>query len=424
MHEPQVRLESGGSIVINPTEALVSIDVNSGRSTTERNVEETALKTNLEAAAEVARQVRLRDLAGLIVIDFIDMFDYKNRRAVERQLKESLKNDRAKIQVGRISAFGLLEMSRQRMRPSIGETNTIPCPHCDSRGFILSPEATGMQLIRFLEKEAANGGYAQLTLKVPAPVAIHLLNNKRTRLLELEKEHGIKINIDIAEHIRNAAGFVLERVTAEGQRSEVNALDGVPANSGGNSKRKRDRKRNNRRDRDDFDGKPHSHGDEAEDAIESDEVETAEGGETEKTEQQPRAPRPPREEGDENGERGRRRRGGRRRNRGRDRDRPEGERNTEREADGNRIPEPEFNDVNGNVIPKEAPFPSDDQPSEAQEKEGRAKPRSRGGRGRRSKAESGEPSASPAQDNAPEGDSDEGGEGKGNRRGWWRRIVE
>lgn len=241
MHEPQVKLESGGSIVLNPTEALVAIDVNSGRSTTERNVEETALKTNLEAAQEVARQVRLRDLAGLIVIDFIDMFDYKNRRAVERQLKEALKADRAKIQVGRISAFGLLEMSRQRLRPSLSETNTHSCPHCEGRGFVLNPAAQGVQMLRFLEKEASAGEYAHLKLKLPASVALYLLNSKREHLMELEKTHKLQISIEIGENLLSASSFMLERYTEEGQKTEVNGMDGIP--SSGKRSRPRKRKR-------------------------------------------------------------------------------------------------------------------------------------------------------------------------------------
>ena len=149
MSEPQVRLPSGGYLVIHPTEALISIDVNSGRSTTERNVEETAIKTNMEAAYEVARQLRLRDLAGLIVVDFIDMGYGKNRKAVERAMKDALKHDRAKIQVGRISMFGLMELSRQRLRPSMAESMGIMCPHCKGTGYVHSVETVGIQIINF-----------------------------------------------------------------------------------------------------------------------------------------------------------------------------------------------------------------------------------------------------------------------------------
>ena len=155
MHEPVVRLKSGGYIVLNPTEALISIDVNSGRATGERNIEETATKTNLEAAYEIARQVRLRDLAGLLVIDFIDMVDSRHRRSIERAMKDALKSDRARIQLSRISAFGLLEMSRQRMRPSISEASTVQCPHCVGKGVVRSPSSIGFQIIRALERDAA-----------------------------------------------------------------------------------------------------------------------------------------------------------------------------------------------------------------------------------------------------------------------------
>src|SRR5581483_11746425 len=153
MHSPSVQLRSGGYIVLNPTEALVAIDVNSGRSTRERNIEETATRTNLEAADEIARQLRLRDLAGLIVIDFIDMEEGRNRHAVERRLKEALRHDRARIQVGRISPFGLLEMSRQRLRPSLQEASTDICPHCRGSGRIRSVDSTALHVLRLVEEE-------------------------------------------------------------------------------------------------------------------------------------------------------------------------------------------------------------------------------------------------------------------------------
>ncbi|MFW0777092.1 MAG: Rne/Rng family ribonuclease [Rickettsiales bacterium] len=198
MHDESVKLKSGGYIVINPTEALISIDVNSGRATSERNIEETAAKTNLEAAAEVARQLKLRDLAGLIVIDFIDMLDSRNRRAVERALKDALKMDRAKIQLGRISPFGLLEMSRQRLRPSISETNMVQCPHCIGRGYIRSNESMSIQMIRALEKEAATGNWSGLRLIAPQAVALHLLNTKRSNLDSIEERHDVTIQVLIS----------------------------------------------------------------------------------------------------------------------------------------------------------------------------------------------------------------------------------
>ena len=197
MMEPEVRLKSGGSIVMVPTEALISIDVNSGRSTRERNVEETALKTNLEAAREVARQLRLRDLAGLIVIDFIDMSEGRNRRSVERVMKEALRHDKAKIQVGRISSFGLMEMSRQRMRSSIAESINRACPHCNGVGVILSESAQAMQIIRAIEKEASDGSFDRFRVSVTAPEALYMLNSMRGEIDKIEENFKCEVEIVI-----------------------------------------------------------------------------------------------------------------------------------------------------------------------------------------------------------------------------------
>ncbi len=216
MTEPQVRLPSGGYLVIHPTEALISIDVNSGRSTTERNVEETAIKTNTEAAIEVARQLRLRDLAGLIVIDFIDMGYGKNRKLVERAMKDALKADRAKIQVGRISTFGLMELSRQRLRPSISEAMGVMCPHCKGTGYIHSVETVGIQIIRTLEKEAATGEYAQLRVTTHPEAALYLLNEKRSTLQALEQRYNVSVSILMDASIITG-NHRLIKVTAEGK---------------------------------------------------------------------------------------------------------------------------------------------------------------------------------------------------------------
>jgi ribonuclease E len=193
MHSPVVPLKSGGSIVINQTEALVAIDVNSGRATRERHIEETALKTNLEAADEVARQLRLRDLAGLIVIDFIDMEDNRHNHQVERRLKEAMRHDRARIQIGRISPFGLLELSRQRLRPSLVEASTTLCPHCGGTGHIRSTESTSLHVLRSIEEEAGKRRAAELTVYVPTEVALYILNHKRTTLAEIEARNEIKV---------------------------------------------------------------------------------------------------------------------------------------------------------------------------------------------------------------------------------------
>jgi ribonuclease E len=193
MLSPTVQLKSGGYLVINQTEALVAIDVNSGRSTRERNVEETALRTNLEAADEAARQLRLRDLAGLIVIDFIDMESRKHNAMVERRLKDALKTDRARIQVGTISHFGLMEMSRQRLRPSLTETSFITCPHCLGTGTVRSVESSAIHVLRAIEDEGARRRSAEIQVHVAGAVAMYILNHKRDRLMAIERTHGLQV---------------------------------------------------------------------------------------------------------------------------------------------------------------------------------------------------------------------------------------
>jgi ribonuclease E len=193
MNSPTVQLRSGGYIVINQTEALVAIDVNSGRATRDRHIEDTALRTNLEAAEEIARQLRLRDLAGLIVIDFIDMESSKHDAMVEKRLKDSLRHDRARIQVGRISHFGLMEMSRQRLRPSIAEHNTVTCPHCQGRGFVRSVESSALQVLRAIEEEGARRRSAEIIVHVAGPVALYLLNRKRDRLAQIEARWAMTV---------------------------------------------------------------------------------------------------------------------------------------------------------------------------------------------------------------------------------------
>ena len=226
IHSPIVQLRSGGYVVINQTEALVAIDVNSGRSTRERNIEETAVRTNLEAAEEIARQLRLRDLAGLIVIDFIDMEEHRNQSAVERRLKEALKNDRARIQVGRISAFGLLEMSRQRLRPSLVETSTQPCPHCGGTGFIRSTELTALYVLRSIEEEGMRRRSAEICVHVPTTVALYILNQKRDSLVQLEARYAIRVLVAQDDALIPPA-FRLERLRAYAA-AELPALPAAP----------------------------------------------------------------------------------------------------------------------------------------------------------------------------------------------------
>ena len=196
MFNPTVQLKSGGYIVIDVTEALVAIDVNSGRATKEGSIEETALKTNLEAAEEVARQVRLRDLAGLIVIDFIDMEERRNNAAVEKKLKDKLKTDRARIQVGRISGFGLLEMSRQRLRPGMIEATTQPCPHCHGTGLIRSDDNLALSILRQLEEEGTRRRSREVLLKAPVGIVNYLINHKREHIAQIEARYGMAVRLE------------------------------------------------------------------------------------------------------------------------------------------------------------------------------------------------------------------------------------
>ncbi len=204
MYQPIVQLKSGGYLVINPTEALVSIDINSGRSTREHNIEQTAFNTNLEAAQEIARQLRLRDMAGLIVIDFIDMEQNGHVRKVEKAMKEALKNDRARIQVGRISSFGLMEMSRQRLRTGVLEASTKACPHCEGTGLMRTAASAGLSALRMIEDEAARGRGEKICLRAGKEAAVYVLNKKRAELADIEQRYGVSIDILIDESFEGA----------------------------------------------------------------------------------------------------------------------------------------------------------------------------------------------------------------------------
>jgi len=213
MFSPVVTLRSGGYIVINQTEALVSIDVNSGKATREHSIEETAHKTNLEAADEIARQLRLRDLAGLIVIDFIDMEDGKNDRNVEKRLYNAVRGDRARIQIGKISQFGLLEMSRQRLRAGVVAGSTITCPHCNGQGIIRSTESAALRLLRALDEEGQHGPSANLTIKAPPDVTIYTLNQKRREIARIEEAYNLGITFDPQANMMGGS-FEIERTGA------------------------------------------------------------------------------------------------------------------------------------------------------------------------------------------------------------------
>ncbi|MVW54657.1 Rne/Rng family ribonuclease [Sphingomonas sp. MAH-6] len=278
MYQPVVQLKSGGYLVINPTEALVSIDINSGRSTREHNIEQTATATNLEAAHEIARQLRLRDMAGLVVIDFIDMENGSNIRKVEKAMKEALKNDRARIQVGRISSFGLMEMSRQRLRTGVLEASTRICPHCEGTGFVRTASSAGLSALRMLEEAAARGRGTHLVLRASREATIYVLNRKRGEIAEIEDRYGVLIEV-IPDHHDEGARMTVD--ISGPPPAQMPKLAPIPEPEPD----------------DDI-------VDDYEDEIEEEEAEAAEE----------RAERAPREEGEGNGRRRRRRRrrGGRR----------------------------------------------------------------------------------------------------------------
>ncbi|SMF69297.1 Rne/Rng family ribonuclease [Allosphingosinicella indica] len=286
MYQPLVQLKSGGYLVINPTEALVSIDINSGRSTREHNIEQTAYATNIEAAHEIARQLRLRDMAGLVVIDFIDMESNGHIRKVEKAMKDALKNDRARIQVGRISGFGLMEMSRQRLRTGVLEASTKPCPHCEGSGLMRTASSAGLSALRMLEDEAGRGRGSRIVLRAGREAAIYVLNKKRHEIDEVEARYGVIVEVLIDDSF-------------EGAKMTVEALGPPPAH------RPRIAPAPVIEDDDD---------DYIED--EADEIEEEEA-EAEEAEERPRRDRQPRSDEDEGGRKRRRRRGrrgGRRRN--------------------------------------------------------------------------------------------------------------
>ncbi|MEC8676064.1 MAG: ribonuclease E/G [Pseudomonadota bacterium] len=326
MHSPIVRLRSGGYIVINQTEALVAIDVNSGRATRERNIEETAVKTNLEAASEVARQLRLRDLAGLIVIDFIDMEERRNQNAVERRMKEAMRHDRARIQLGRISHFGLMEMSRQRLRPSLFEASSEVCPHCQGSGYVRSTESTALHILRAIEEEGLRRKAAEVVFHMASPVALYILNQKRDMLAEIEARYQFKVFLESDDSL-TPPDFRVERMTPQSEevRREVAAqlaidVDFEPAEAGPaegeEESRGRRRRRGGRRGDRRRDGRPEGR---SEGRAEG-RAETASETESEEAETRPEEAGDGElgnGEGDGNRRRRRRgRRGGRRRSRG------------------------------------------------------------------------------------------------------------
>ena len=363
MLNPVVQLKSGGYLVINPTEALVSIDINSGRSTREHNIEQTALSTNLEAAHEIARQLRLRDMAGLIVIDFIDMDHGSNVRKVERAMKEALKNDRARIQIGRISRFGLMEMSRQRLRTGVLEASTRPCPHCEGTGLVRTASSAGLSALRLIEEEAARGKGSRITLRASQEATFYLLNEKRRELREIEELYGVSVEI-------------LPDGETEGARMVVEVGGPPPTQQRSFA--------------------PIVEIEEEED--ESFDDETAEEDEEERADR-------PHDEGDGDGRKRRRRRRRGRRGRRDDENGESGENGDAGDADTDAEADTETAAESADVEPAEA-----EAPAEAPADEAEAKPRRRrGGRGRKKAeaADEGVTEAAPVEAEAPEAEAPE-----------------
>lgn len=282
IYDPIVHLRSGGYIVINPTEALVAIDVNSGRSTRERNVEQTARRTNLEAAEEVARQLRLRDLAGLIVIDFIDMDESRNNIAVERRMKEAMKADRARIQIGRISPLGLLELSRQRLRPSIHEASAQVCIACGGSGYVRSTESTALRVLRAIEEEGIRNRSRTVTVKIPTDVALYILNKKRDMIVDIEGRYNFKVFIAVDAEL-TPPDYIMERLNIDAPEGESvsEVIDSRTAGQSAREEEERTRRRRRPRRRDsDSDGK--------EEAAEASETKQAAASGADTDEEEPR----------------------------------------------------------------------------------------------------------------------------------------
>ena len=396
MHLPEVQLKSGGYIVINSTEALVAIDVNSGRSTRERNIEETAYKTNIEAAEEVARQLRLRDLAGLIVIDFIDMENHRNQGKVERTLKDAMRTDRARIQIGRISPFGLLEMSRQRLRPSLQEIHSEPCPHCAGTGVRRSVDTTALQMLRTLEEEAMRKRNSEITMHIPSEMALYILNHKRDQLARIETDYELKVYLEgddslIPPDYRmdkvKIDGRVVEGVEAEKEKEEDN--DGGNENAG--RKRRRRGRRRGRKDNEFGDEREENQSSETteESSNEQPANDSSDDDEDEGSENNERAASS--EDDDDQPKRPRRRRRGRRA--GRRRGRAEGEGDAENNAENNAEASPEAADgetadakpSDSDTVEPVATEQAETAETETEEKPEKPKRRSRGGRGRGAK---------------------------------------
>jgi ribonuclease E len=389
MFSPTVTLKSGGYIVINQTEALVSIDVNSGRATREHSIEETARKTNLEAADEVARQLRLRDLAGLIVIDFIDMEEGRNDREVEKRLRDAVKNDRARVQIGKISQFGLLEMSRQRLRSGLVAGSTIACPHCAGTGLMRSVESSTLRVLRALEEEGEKAKSASVSVKVPTEIAIYVLNQKRHELARLESEYRMDISF-VPKDGMPAGEFEIERLKSRdpGERPKSHAV-GIEAG---------------------FVHSDEPEPDYVEEEDEEEEIEEAQDASEENDESdasEPEGEKETRGDGEGRGRGRRRRRGGRGRNRNRDgQPRSESEPRGDEQRQAHQAEGGSESDAEGGEDAGEEPESPNGAEAGGQQGEGgrRRRRRRRGRRGGQGREERPHDQANPFPDNAPAAD--------------------
>lgn len=361
MHMPEVHLKSGGYIVINSTEALVAIDVNSGRATRERNIEETALKTNMEAAEEIARQLRLRDLAGLVVIDFIDMEIHRNNGKVERVLKDAMRSDRARIQIGRISPFGLLEMSRQRLRPSLLEMHSEPCPHCSGTGIRRSSDTSALHVLRAIEEEATRRRNSEITVHVSSEIALYILNQKRDQLTRIETDYELKVYIESDDSLI-PPDHRMDRVRSDGNIVEENEEEDTT--NAEEPSRKRRRRRGRRR------GKRDDEQNENVEANEASEPSNDSDGEENKREASDSD-----NDDDENAKPSRRRRRGRRAGRKRGR-KSEDENNASAEGD-EEVSEAKSSDNDEPSAKADADTSSSDNADETTEDKAEKKPRRR-----------------------------------------------
>ncbi|MEC7624192.1 MAG: Rne/Rng family ribonuclease, partial [Pseudomonadota bacterium] len=397
MYDPVVQLKSGGYLVINPTEALVSIDINSGRSTKEHNIEQTALHTNLEAAREIARQLRLRDMAGLVVIDFIDQEHHSNTRKVEKAMKEALKNDRARIQVGRISSFGLMEMSRQRLRTGVLEATTRECPHCDGTGLVRTASSAGLSALRLIEDEAAKGKGSVIRLAASTEAAVYLLNEKRAELMEIEQRYHVTVEV-VPEGEDEGAKMTVSShgpkpkdaprfdpiVDDEIEDEVVDESDDEDSDDGGDDRprKKRRRRRGGRgrnKSRDRNDEQDGDDSDDSDDDAEADRGESGEGDE------------------DEDRSKKRRRRGGRRRG-GRGRGRRSDEVNAEDAEQLEQVSEAVVEDMAVVAGPEDSPETAE----AAADSEEKPKPKKRAPRKKKAAADS-----EAATDTAADGETEE-----------------